>query len=39
MDWLQLAQDRDEWWAIENAVNEPLGSVKFREYLDQLSGY
>ena len=20
MDWIELAQDRDRWWALENAV-------------------
>jgi hypothetical protein len=34
MDWIDLAQDRDRWRVIVNAVNEPSGSVKCREFLD-----
>jgi hypothetical protein len=29
MDWIELAQDRDRWWALVNA-----GSIKRGEFLD-----
>jgi len=28
MDWIQLVQDRDKWWALVNAV-----SMKWKEFL------
>jgi hypothetical protein len=34
VDWIHWAQDRDRWRAI---VNEPSGSIKCGEFLDQLS--
>jgi hypothetical protein len=36
VDWIHLAQDRDQWQALMNS-NEPSGSIKGREFLDQLS--
>ena len=33
MDWIELAQYRDRWWTL---VNEPSGSIKCGEFLDQL---
>jgi hypothetical protein len=36
MDWIHLAQDRDQWRALVNTVNELSGSIqclKFLEYL------
>jgi hypothetical protein len=30
MDWIDLAHDRDRWRTV---VNEPLGSIKFGEFL------
>lgn len=27
MNWTQLAQDKREWWDLENMVNEPLFSM------------
>jgi hypothetical protein len=34
VDWIHWAKDRDRWWALVNTVNEPSGSIKFREFLD-----
>jgi hypothetical protein len=34
MDWMELAKERDRWWAFVNAVNEPSVSVKYGEFLD-----
>ena len=34
MNWMELAKERDRWWALVNAVNEPSDSVKCREFLD-----
>jgi len=34
MDWIELAQDRDRWGELVNAVNEPSGSIKCGEFLD-----
>jgi hypothetical protein len=28
MDWIDLAQDRDQWMALEHG-NDPSGSIKF----------
>ena len=33
MDWMELAKDRDRWWALVNGVNETSGSVKCGEFL------
>jgi len=35
-DWMELAQDRDRWRGTCECGNEPLGSIKCREFLDQL---
>ena len=32
MDWIELAQGRDRW----RCVNEPLGSIKCGEFLNQM---
>jgi hypothetical protein len=34
MDWIQLAQDRDRWQALVNAVMKLRGSIKCGEFLD-----
>jgi len=36
VDWIAVAQDRDSWRAVVNAANEPSGSKKCGEFLDQL---
>jgi hypothetical protein len=36
MDWIQLVQDRDRWWALVNAVTIVLGSINCGEFLDYL---
>jgi hypothetical protein len=35
MDWIDLAEDRDQWRACEHS-NEPLGSIKCWEVLEWL---
>ena len=36
MVWIDLAQDRDRWLALLNAVIKPSGSTKCGEFLDKL---
>jgi hypothetical protein len=33
MDWIELAQDRDRWWDLVNAVMNLRGSIKGRKFL------
>jgi hypothetical protein len=39
MKWTDLAQDKDQWWALVNTVMNPLGSIIGEEFLGQLSDY
>jgi hypothetical protein len=34
MDWIDLAQNRDTWWALVNCGNEPSDSIQCGEFLD-----
>jgi len=34
MDWIDLAQGRDRWWELVNAVMNLWGSVKCGEFLE-----
>ena len=36
MDWIELAQDRYKWRGNCECGNEPSGSIKDGEFLDQL---
>jgi hypothetical protein len=36
MDWINLVQDRDKWQALMNVINEPSGSIKGGEFLDEM---
>jgi len=34
MDWIDLAQGRNRWWALVTAVIKLRGSIKCGEFLD-----
>jgi hypothetical protein len=34
MDWINVAQDRDRWWALVNVVKKLSGSIKCGEFFD-----
>jgi hypothetical protein len=34
MDWIDLAENRDRWWALVNVVMNLLGSIKCRVLID-----
>jgi len=37
MDWIDLAQDRDGWWASVNVVMNIRSCIKYGEFIDKLS--
>jgi hypothetical protein len=37
VNWMHLAQDRNQWRAIYENDNEPSGSIKGGTFLDKLS--
>jgi hypothetical protein len=39
VDWIHLAQGRDQWWALVNTVLNLWVPQKFWEFLDWLSDY
>ena len=39
LSWIDLAQDRERWWALVKCGNKLPGSIKFRKFLDQLITY
>jgi hypothetical protein len=39
VDWIGLAQDRNKWRALVNAVYEPLGSIKCWESIKWLHSW
>jgi hypothetical protein len=36
VDWINLTQNRDKWWALFNTVMHFLGSIKCSRFVDQL---
>jgi hypothetical protein len=34
MDWIEIAEDREKWWAFVNAVRKLPVSIKCKEYLE-----
>jgi hypothetical protein len=36
MNWTDLAQDRDQWWALVNKIYEQFGSIKHWEFFEWL---
>jgi hypothetical protein len=39
VDWIQLAQDMVQWAGSSGCSNGYIGSIKGRQFLDQLSNY
>jgi hypothetical protein len=39
MDWIELAQNRDQWRALMNTVMKPSGSTKYWEVLEWLHNW
>jgi len=37
VDWIHVAQERAQWWALVNMVMNILSSINGKEFLDQLS--
>jgi len=38
-DWTDLTQDTDKYRVTVNAAMEPSGSIKYREFLEQMKNY
>ena len=34
MDWIDLAQDKNRWWAVVKCGSETTGPIKCGEFLD-----
>jgi hypothetical protein len=39
MDWVDVAEDRDQWRALNEHGNEPSGSIKYWEVLEWLHNW
>jgi len=37
VDWIHVAQERAQWWALVNMVMNILSSINGKVFLDQLS--
>jgi hypothetical protein len=39
VNWIEVAQVGNQWWALMNVGNESLGAINSEEFLDQLRYY